>query len=67
MLFSLDSNQLKTIDNLPEKTKTIVIVSFHKAVTGLYGQDWAKFAESGSRTNDLGKRHSSSSSSSWKR
>jgi hypothetical protein len=40
VLFSLDSNQLSSIDNLPEKTKSIVTVSFHKALLALYGQRW---------------------------
>jgi hypothetical protein len=40
VLFSLDSNQLSSIDYLPEKAKNVVVVSFHKAVAGLYGQHW---------------------------
>jgi hypothetical protein len=38
--FSLDSNQLSSIDNLPEKTKNVVMASFHKALLALYGQKW---------------------------
>ncbi len=40
VLFSLDSNQLDSIDELPDKTKQLVKVSFHKALTGRYGQHW---------------------------
>jgi hypothetical protein len=40
VLFSLDSNQLNGIDNLPEKTKNITMLSFQKAVWGRYGQHW---------------------------
>jgi hypothetical protein len=40
VLFSLDSTQLDGIDNLPEKTKHLVKGSFHKALTGCYGQKW---------------------------
>ncbi len=40
MLFSLDSAQLDSIDDLPEKTKHLVKGSFHKALTRMYGQKW---------------------------
>jgi hypothetical protein len=35
--FSLDSTQLSSIDDLPQKTKAIVTTSFHKALLALYG------------------------------
>jgi hypothetical protein len=37
VLFSLDSAQLSSIDDLPQKTKAIVTTSFHKALLALYG------------------------------
>jgi len=40
VLFSLGSAQLDSIDELPEKTKQLVKGSFHKALTGRYGQKW---------------------------
>jgi hypothetical protein len=40
VLFSLDSAQLGSIDNLPEKTKHLVKGSFRKALMGRYGQKW---------------------------
>jgi hypothetical protein len=40
VLYSLDSAQLGTIDNLPGKTKSIVKASFQKALTALYGRKW---------------------------
>jgi hypothetical protein len=44
MGFSLDSTQLSSIDDLPQKTKAIVMASFHKALTALYGggKQWPK-------------------------
>jgi hypothetical protein len=43
--FSLDSTQLSSIDDLPQKTKIIFTSSFHKALIALYGggsQRWPK-------------------------
>jgi hypothetical protein len=43
--FSLDSTQLSSIDDLPQKTKAIVTASFQKALAALYGggsQRWPK-------------------------
>ncbi len=40
LLFSLDSTQLRSIDGLPEKTKSVVEASFHKALMGCYDQKW---------------------------
>jgi hypothetical protein len=43
--FSLDSTQLSSIDELPQKTKVIVTASFQKALIALYGggsQRWPK-------------------------